>query len=95
MSLLNKKLDVAIRYIFSLHMYKAKKKINERLNNQSHFVFHSNEWSKEGFAEEGVAGADHLSLSVTIRTLFLNKSVLVFSLHLTRKIFLCQKMFSP
>ena len=26
MSLLNKKLDVAIRYIFSLHMYKAKKK---------------------------------------------------------------------
>ena len=26
MSLLNKKLDVAIRYIFSLHRYKAKKK---------------------------------------------------------------------
>ena len=26
MSVLNKKLDVAIRYIFSLHMYKAKKK---------------------------------------------------------------------
>ena len=26
MSLLNKKLDVAIRYIFSLHMYEAKKK---------------------------------------------------------------------
>ena len=41
---------------------KQKKKINERLNNQSHFFFHSNEWSKEGFAEEGVAGADHLSL---------------------------------
>ena len=64
MSLLNNKLDVAIRYIFSLHMYKAKKKkkIYKRLNNQSHFFFHSNEWSKEGFAEEGVAGADHLSL---------------------------------
>ena len=80
---------------FLVSHVQSKKRINERLNNQSHFFFHSNEWSKEGFAEEGVAGADHLSLSVTIRTLFLNKSLLVFSLHLTRKIFLCQKMFSP
>ena len=55
-------MDVATRYNSSLQMYQAKKIFNKRLNNQSHFFFHSNEWSKEGFAEEQVAGADHLLL---------------------------------
>lgn len=49
-------------FLVSTCTKQKKKKINKRLNNQSHFFFHSNEWSKEGFAEEGVAGADHLSL---------------------------------